>query len=83
MHCSACRQAHAAMQLLQKLAYIATGLLFFAACATVAYQGLSLAALGLAALSGVGLAVASRLQSSVQRFVFVDYDEHHISKKSR
>ncbi|BDA42255.1 Pheophorbide a oxygenase, chloroplastic [Coccomyxa sp. Obi] len=80
VHCNACRQAYAAMQQLQKLACVATGILFFAACAAVAYKGFCLAVLGLGALSGVGLAVASRLQASIQRFVFVDYDEHHISK---
>ncbi len=70
------------MQLLHRVAYMAAGILFFAACAAVAYKGLSLAVMGLGALSGMCLAVASKLQASLQRFVFVDYDEHHISKQS-
>ncbi len=82
VHCSACRKAYAAMQLFQRLALVAAAVLFFAACAAVSYTGLSAPVMVLGALSAVALAAARRLRNTAQNFVFVDYDEHHISKRS-
>lgn len=82
MHCSACRKAYNAMQLLQKVAHMAAAVLFFAACAAIANTGFSVAVGLLGALSAGALAAAGKLRSAVHRFVFVDYDEHHTSKRS-
>ena len=82
MHCTACRKAFSAMQLIQTITLVAAAVLFFAACAAVAYTGFSVATGLLAALSAGALAAAGRLHNTIQHFVFVDYDEHHTSKRS-
>lgn len=69
------------MMLLQMIARLAAAVLFFAACAAVAYTGLHPAVAFFGVLSAASIAAASKLQRSIQRFIFVDYDEHHTSKR--